>query len=595
MGIIDMAVQSVRQSLDSWANPRTGVGLSRDKNAWAYFRRADVMGWDELEALHTHNGLAGRIVDMVPDEGMREGFGIKGADEHVDWSSVQSDLDDLKVSQHFADAWRWARLYGGALVMPKLVDGEHDLRQPLQREKIRAFRGLEVIESRYAYPIPLGGRSTIRPEVYSVITVDNKPLEVHRSRVFRIDGRKVPRAVMETNGGWAPSVLDRVRDEMKNLGGTEASAAALMHVVSQPVLKMAGYNDKVAKGGTDIKAAIQQAIEAVQEAASILGWVVVDSGDDFGTVERNMEGLVKLLDHFIESLVRATGYPRELLLALTVAGLNTGENAGPFRNWYDQVVRERKATVEPGIDWTLDLLFFAREAQGKGPRPSEWQVDWNPLWQESEAESAATAKTRAETATLNYQIGAVEASEVRQGLIDRGEIEPPTEPTADPLALPEPGQEPVDPGPTGGSVQEEALNGAQIASLVSVVEKVQAGLVPRDSAISIIRAAFPSQSGNAESILGSAGLDPATGEPPVQDEPEEATTPPPGDVKSPKEIGEVLGVSAASITNMHKRGEIAGWKIGGRWRFSVAEVQATSHRPKPGDEPQEPEGDDQDQ
>jgi lambda family phage portal protein len=44
---------------------------------------------------------------------------------------------------------------------------------------------------------------------------------------------------------------------------------------------------------------------------------------------------------------------------------------------------------------------------------------------------------------------------------------------------------------SAGSVQSEALNGAQVGSLVSVIEQVASGMMPKQSAKSIIAAAFP--------------------------------------------------------------------------------------------------------
>jgi hypothetical protein len=55
------------------------------------------------------------------------------------------------------------------------------------------------------------------------------------------------------------------------------------------------------------------------------------------------------------------------------------------------------------------------------------------------------------------------------------------------------------------NVQQQALNGAQVTSLVDIVEKVSAGTLPRDSAIQMIVMAFNVQPQDAERVLGSAG------------------------------------------------------------------------------------------
>lgn len=57
-----------------------------------------------------------------------------------------------------------------------------------------------------------------------------------------------------------------------------------------------------------------------------------------------------------------------------------------------------------------------------------------------------------------------------------------------------------------GDVQKTALNGAQLSSLVEVVEKVATGTIPRDSAVQIILQSFPFlDQAEAERLIGSAG------------------------------------------------------------------------------------------
>jgi hypothetical protein len=64
--------------------------------------------------------------------------------------------------------------------------------------------------------------------------------------------------------------------------------------------------------------------------------------------------------------------------------------------------------------------------------------------------------------------------------------------------------------PTGKPAQDSALNGAQIGSLLEVVQAVVAGLIPRDAASAIIQRSFLVDAAEADAMLGSAGLTPAT-------------------------------------------------------------------------------------
>jgi len=52
----------------------------------------------------------------------------------------------------------------------------------------------------------------------------------------------------------------------------------------------------------------------------------------------------------------------------------------------------------------------------------------------------------------------------------------------------------------------ETLNGAQVGSLVSIVQTVSSGELPRESGIEMIMAAFGYDRAKAESLMGDAGL-----------------------------------------------------------------------------------------
>ena len=73
-------------------------------------------------------------------------------------------------------------------------------------------------------------------------------------------------------------------------------------------------------------------------------------------------------------------------------------------------------------------------------------------------------------------------------------------------------EEPMQPDPAA-PVADTALNGAQVASMVEIVEKVAGGTLPRDSARAIIMRAFAVDADGADAILGSAGMTPLAAPP----------------------------------------------------------------------------------
>ena len=100
------------------------------------------------------------------------------------------------------------------------------------------------------------------------------------------------------------------------------------------------------------------------------------------------------------------------------------------------------------------------------------------------------------------------------------------EDNADPMKEDQTNVDPSNNTPTVGktagtqdNVQQQALNGAQVTSLVDIVEKVAAGTLPRDSAKNMIMLAFNVSDADAENVLGGAGssfkIEPQPTNPPV--------------------------------------------------------------------------------
>lgn len=88
-------------------------------------------------------------------------------------------------------------------------------------------------------------------------------------------------------------------------------------------------------------------------------------------------------------------------------------------------------------------------------------------------------------------------------LEQRLELEPPVAPIG---GGPDPGIETPDLGVAapGENVQLQSMNGAQVASLLEIVESVSTGKLPRESALVIIQTAFSVSAETADSLLGSA-------------------------------------------------------------------------------------------
>lgn len=168
-----------------------------------------------------------------------------------------------------------------------------------------------------------------------------------------------------------------------------------------------------------------------------------------------------LKDQYDEWLARIICYafsvsPQALVAIMNRATAETAhqmaleEGLAPVQNW-----------VKAALDWILTTWLDA--------------ADYEFVWSD---EKAVDPKVRAEIDEIDTRSGVRTVDECRE---DRG---------LDPIQNTEEG---TGPGVSGGgeAVQDTALNGAQVSSLLQIVQAAAAAGLPKESAKAMIRAAFP--------------------------------------------------------------------------------------------------------
>lgn len=408
--------------VDDYLNVLTGLGGSRDKSTSTTFARGCDLTHVELDDLYEHDAISARIVDRVVDDATRGEFSLTGTDESYDWASMKSELDDHDVVSELGDGWRWARLYGGAVVVMDVDDGL-PMEQPLDLSRATRLRSLQVVESPYVQPTQhnrgLGARAWRRPLRYQV-SAGSRVRQVHHTRLIRFDGVRVSSRRLLERGGWGPSVLDRPWSAMRRLGSVEGYAETILHELSVMTLKLEGFENKMAQGQKG-QSEVKQVFEMMRYAIDNLHILVMDQKDEYGETARSVTGIDLLLKHFVDALVRNTDMPRTILLGEQPGGLNATAEA-ETRGWYDHVASAQKNVLSPALNRVLTILFALRKQRG-GQVPSEWTIEYEPLWQPSEKEQAETELVWAQADALRMADSVVSPDEVRARLLKRGHVE----------------------------------------------------------------------------------------------------------------------------------------------------------------------------
>ena len=530
-GVVD-GLKSTRS--DTWVNELTGLGiLGRDKvqshTPGVIYRLSDAT----LSSLYHGDAIAARLVTKIVEDAMRQGGKI-AAPPDKDATDVQRFWDKLGAWKALQEADIWGRLYGSGAVFVGANDGA-PLETPLREDGITTIRFLTVLDGSEYTPVsyyndPLSSKHG-EPEIFRIYAYgkSGQSLMVHESRFILFGGEPTARQVRASLQGRDYSVLQRISDALKRFDSDWRSASAMMSDGSQGVLRMKGFADVIAGGGKEVFATRMELINLCRSVARIMP---LDADEeDFQYVERSWAGVADLLDKTTVYLSACAGMPVTVLFGRSPSGLNaTGES--DRIGWYDTVQAHRDYVILPRGQTLLRLVCLAL-----GVDPDGWVLECPALLQESDKDYAARQKIVADTDSVYLAAEVLRPEEVALARYGRGEWSdtapqidtesretmlkidlervqsggeevgpqrltpsgeagvPPTK--ADPTSPESPDYDPATATATGEQAPPEtpaanaAFNGAQTASLVSIVTAVASGNLPASSAIEILLVAFP--------------------------------------------------------------------------------------------------------
>lgn len=144
---------------DGYVNLLNKYGTKQDNSEAYKFEREPVIPDMQLTGLYEGNGLFSKIIDTPAEEALKHGFDLNLKSDELN-AFVEDALDDLEWEEKAATAIKWARLYGGALIV-MLIDDGRGLEEPVDWEHIRSIDELRVYE-----------RSIVQPDYASLYQQD---------------------------------------------------------------------------------------------------------------------------------------------------------------------------------------------------------------------------------------------------------------------------------------------------------------------------------------------------------------------------------------------------------------------------------------
>jgi phage-related protein (TIGR01555 family) len=140
---------------------------------------------------------------------------------------------------------------------------------------------------------------------------------------------------------------------------------------------------------------------------SVAKALIIDAdGETFERKPTPFTGLADLLDRFQSRLAAASRIPVTILMGEAPAGLNATGDAD-IRKFYDRVASYQHDVIKPALEIVLRLLLLEQ-----GTEPGSWCIEFNSLYQQTEAEIADTRLKVAQADNIYATMGALFPEEI---------------------------------------------------------------------------------------------------------------------------------------------------------------------------------------
>ena len=424
--------------LDGYTNILNRYGTSQD-NSMAYEYQRETFADDlELIRLYEGNGLFAKIIDRPSEEAVKHGLDIDYGDSNAA-EYVEDRLDSLDFEEKFATAEKWARLYGGSIIV-MLADDGRGLEEPLNWKEVRSIEELRVFERAIVQPDYTSlyqfhfadtlkdGKPFGEPERYAVFSIYGY-FTVHRSRCLVFRNGRLPEQTTDANYRyWGIPEYVKIRRALRECITAHEDGVKLMERSVQAIYKMKNLANNLATNDGEDK--VLKRLQVIDLARGILNSIAIDAdGEDYGFENFSTTGVKEILDSTCNMLSAVTNIPQTVLFGRSPAGENaTGKS--DLENYYNMVENIQKQNMKANARTVIDLILQQGVKEGRIKEIPNYKIKFAALWSMSDTEQADVAQkraqveqTKAQTVSAYIDAGVLDPEEVRRSLAKEGDME----------------------------------------------------------------------------------------------------------------------------------------------------------------------------
>ncbi|WPJ52995.1 hypothetical protein RCIP0056_00002 [Klebsiella phage RCIP0056] len=358
----------------------------------------------QVEEFYHNNGLAKKIVDVIPEEMVSPGFQLNGVSDNT---KFQSEWDGLKLEPQITDALCWARLYGGSYVLAMVNDGRMltsaaKRGKPLESIVVYDYDSVSVAEEEKNPRNPRFGK----PKMYTVKPLNGgSDFNVHYTRMHYIDGERVTNKVRKLNKGAGGTVLNKSMIEaILDYDYSEYLATQLLKRKQQGVWKAKGLalicDDREGEYAARLRMA---QVDANSGVGNTIG---IDADDEeYTVINSDISGIPEFLSAKMDRIVALSGIHEIVLKNKNTGGVSASQNTA-LQTFYKLVERKRNDDYKPLLEFLLQFIVTEED----------FSVEFEPLSLPTDSEKADIFKKNAEAVQGLVTDQVIDANEARDTL-----------------------------------------------------------------------------------------------------------------------------------------------------------------------------------
>ena len=357
-----------------------------------------------LAQFYEEDGMARRIVDVIPEEMVAPGFKIDGV---KDEKKFKSTWDGMRLNSKIIEALCWGRLFGGGAIMAVVADNR------MLKSPIKPGAKLEDIRVYDRHQITISERETnarsVRygePKVYKISPGGGiNEFYVHYSRLHIIDGEKVSNEKRRQNDGWGDSVLNRrLIEAIVDYNYCQQLATQLLRRKQQAVWK-ARELSKMCDDDEGYYAA-RLRLAQVDDESGVGKAIGIDAQDEeYEVLNSDVTGVPEFLQEKIDRIVALTGIHEIIIKNKNTGGVSASQNTA-LNTFYKLIDRKREEDYRPILEFLIPFIIDEEE----------WSIEFEPLTVPSDKEKSEIMNKNVETIRVAYTDQMIDLKEARETL-----------------------------------------------------------------------------------------------------------------------------------------------------------------------------------